>query len=38
MGAMRTQAYALCYPDDVETIVNFDGMLMPLEMGTEVLK
>lgn len=36
MGAMRTQAYAMCYPEEIESIITFDGVILPLEFMTKV--
>lgn len=36
MGAMRTQFYALCFPNEIESIINFDGAMLPLGFGSTV--
>lgn len=36
MGAMRTQGYSLCYPEEIESVINFDGIIIPQEVATPV--
>ena len=38
MGAMRSQAYALSWPDEVKSVICLDGVMLPSELADVVSK